>query len=451
MNSSGSYRVVKSRYGALKVFANDIGAVTHSLLMYGEWAENEISFLKHFIEPASVVLDIGAYIGSHTLAFANTVGPNGRVIAIEAQPETFELLKENIALNSEVLTEDVVQVYHAIAGSTLGQIRIPAIDARVEGSFGSASLVGTLERPEDLESGSASIAAVEALTIDSLQVSKCDLIKIDVEGLEHLVLQGGLRTLENCRPVVYCECNSLAAGLKAAEVLRGTRYKTFAHVVDAFNPNNFLNAAGNIFGEAREVALVGVPLEHRDRMSGLSIRPFEMLLELENADDLALALLNKPQYQSEVLRLSRAAETGGVAFLDNYRRLQDESAELRELKLAKEPDRDLSQLHAWLTERDAAIKDLQTWVVERDAAIADLQTLIQAGQRELTDRQNQVEGLTRQAVALAVEIGAKDREVARLNALIADLCSSRSWKITRPLRWTSEKLFSWRREWDSNR
>ena len=62
-----------------------------------------------------------------------------------------------------------------------------------------------------------------------------------------------------------------------------------------------------------------------------------MLLDLETADDLALALLNKPQYDPEVLRSSAAAKSGGVAYLDQVvanrlevERLDNETKALRE-------------------------------------------------------------------------------------------------------------------------
>src|SRR4051794_33133529 len=98
MEGKSSVDVVHARYGTMAVFLKDTGAATKSLLKYGEWAENEISFLHHFVEKGSTVVDVGAYIGTHTLAFANFVGAQGRVIAIEAQPATFGLLQRNIAM-----------------------------------------------------------------------------------------------------------------------------------------------------------------------------------------------------------------------------------------------------------------------------------------------------------------------------------------------------------------
>ena len=46
------------------------------------------------------VIDVGAHIGLYTIIGSKRVGSDGRVIAIEAYPENFELLKKNAKLNN---------------------------------------------------------------------------------------------------------------------------------------------------------------------------------------------------------------------------------------------------------------------------------------------------------------------------------------------------------------
>jgi predicted methyltransferase len=48
---------------------------------------HEDEILKHFRpESGDIVLDIGAHIGYYTIIASKRVGPNGKVIAIEADP-----------------------------------------------------------------------------------------------------------------------------------------------------------------------------------------------------------------------------------------------------------------------------------------------------------------------------------------------------------------------------
>jgi hypothetical protein len=43
------------------------------------------------------------------------------------------------------------------------------------------------------------------ITLDAMNLSRVDLIKIDVEGMEVEVLQGAQRTIESCHPVILVE------------------------------------------------------------------------------------------------------------------------------------------------------------------------------------------------------------------------------------------------------
>src|SRR5919108_6579842 len=60
--------------------------------------ENEI--MKYFSpNEGDTVVDIGAHIGLYSLIAAKRVGPSGKVIAIEPDPENFKILKKNLLLN----------------------------------------------------------------------------------------------------------------------------------------------------------------------------------------------------------------------------------------------------------------------------------------------------------------------------------------------------------------
>ena len=338
MGHNQLFESVDSRYGRLTIFSNDSGAVTRSLLLYGEWAENELSFLRFLIDEAATVVDVGAYIGTHALAFSRFIGPVGRVIAFEPQKNAFEILKRNIEGNGA----DNVRLEHAAVSSQSGEARIPSIDISRMESFGSASLQGVLSPAGTSASRERAVAqadevSVRVTTIDDLKLDSCALIKIDVEGVEDSVLRGAAETIRRNQPFVYAECNSLADGLKAWEILKSQGQRVWAHVVSAYNPDNFHREGSNVFGGAKEVALVAAAGANIERIERYRPRSCEMLLDLETADDLALALLNKPQYDPEVLRSSAAAKSGGVAYLDQVvanrlevERLDNETKALRE-------------------------------------------------------------------------------------------------------------------------
>src|SRR5687768_378891 len=61
---------------------------------------DEEMFLRDLVGPGDTVIDVGANIGSITLALADAVGPSGRILSIEPHPRLFRSLTANIARNN---------------------------------------------------------------------------------------------------------------------------------------------------------------------------------------------------------------------------------------------------------------------------------------------------------------------------------------------------------------
>jgi FkbM family methyltransferase len=280
-----------ARRGPMMFFCNDRGALTASLRAYGEWAENEIAFCGRFIQPGETVLDVGAYIGTHALAFAECVGPSGQVHSFEAQPASFVLLAHNLAACGLAQVSAVnAAVSHAMAGPS---ILLDEIEIDTSRSYGSAAIGGV--------PGRCAQVPVPVVALDALDLQSCALIKIDVEGMEEQVLRGAERLLTVCTPIVYAECNAVDAGARVASVLRAAGYEVWMHLVDAYNPHNWRANPVNIFGNSREAALVGVPPRHRGTIRSLRTGERENFFEIRTLDDMVAGMLLKPQYPREIL------------------------------------------------------------------------------------------------------------------------------------------------------
>jgi FkbM family methyltransferase len=63
------------------------------------WDAAEVAFLVRNLRPGDVFLDIGAHVGFSSLIASTLVGAGGSVVAIEANPVSFEWLDHNIRLN----------------------------------------------------------------------------------------------------------------------------------------------------------------------------------------------------------------------------------------------------------------------------------------------------------------------------------------------------------------
>jgi FkbM family methyltransferase len=131
------------------------------------------------------VIDIGAHIGRYTITSSKQVGNTGKVVAIEADPDNFQLLKRNIAFNN--LT-NVLPLNYAVFSE---RTKIKLYEQSASAKYNSVMLTRAAETKNYVE--------VKADTLDSILklngVNRVDWIKIDVEGAEFEVLKGSTKTL----------------------------------------------------------------------------------------------------------------------------------------------------------------------------------------------------------------------------------------------------------------
>jgi hypothetical protein len=101
-------------------------------------------------------------------------------------------------------------------------------------------------------------ASVPVLTLDGLGLNSCRLLKIDVEGMELDVLQGGAALVETTRPIIYVENNDVARSPALIAWLLARGYHLHWHLSRFFNPANFFANPDNVFGELCDLNMIAV-------------------------------------------------------------------------------------------------------------------------------------------------------------------------------------------------
>jgi FkbM family methyltransferase len=280
---SSFQNVVDTRYGRMFYLPED-DPIGRSLATYGEWAEVEIQVLSAFIGLGSTVVDVGANIGTHTLAFSRRVGSHGSVRAFEPQRTVFELLERTLAAND---CKNVTAV-RAGVGRSSGEMFVPTIDYSAHVNVGGVSLHRSKGEGDEGEERTP----IQAL--DDLALEACHLVKIDAEGMEEDVLVGMAGTIHRLRPVLYVECNTVDIGAAIFRAIDWPDYRLFLVRTAAYNPANHRRQTKNLFGVACESSFLCVPAESLDLMPSGS--PLIEVLPATTIQELAEQLLATPRY-----------------------------------------------------------------------------------------------------------------------------------------------------------
>lgn len=200
----GGYAAV-ARTGAL-----DAGpgrrAFEAAYLGYKRFVEaGAVARLRRHVAPGSTVIDVGANIGYFTRAFAEWVGPEGRVLAVEPEPRNVASLRRRLR---KAGLDGRVEVLEGVAAERSGAFRL-AVNPTHPGDH---------KLSEDgVEVQGWSIDDL----IDQRPGRRVSFIKIDVQGAEDQVIAGAERLLARDLPTLLVEIDAaaMAAMGQSAEAL----------------------------------------------------------------------------------------------------------------------------------------------------------------------------------------------------------------------------------------
>ena len=190
-----TYRLAKKN--TLKLHAN-----MHD---YNDWKaywgiiEHERENLYKLAESAEMVIDMGTNNGWVLMNIASIIAKNnGFVYGFEPFPDTYKRCMQNI--KSSGITN--AQVFNLGCGETENSFEMEVV---FEGNSGQNRIVEKTEK----EPGKKMVQ-VNVTTLDKQlgNIKKIDLIKIDVEGFEHYVLNGAANTLLKMKPTLMVEIDN---------------------------------------------------------------------------------------------------------------------------------------------------------------------------------------------------------------------------------------------------
>jgi FkbM family methyltransferase len=177
-----------------------------SLARWTPYLESEMSGLRSLVPPGSVCIDVGSAADLYTTVLSRLAGPAGQVHSIEPLPfahlmwarllnarKVGNVRHHCLALGAEARTEPMnvpYSWYGLVTGRSYLMRQAGGPDSNAE-FVGQIPVMVTVERLDDF-------CAREA-------ISRIDFVKIDVEGAELQVLEGGREVIETHRPTILIE------------------------------------------------------------------------------------------------------------------------------------------------------------------------------------------------------------------------------------------------------
>lgn len=197
---AGRYEVLSVRSGALAGALLEVDVRKQRDMIAGTYESGVQAVLAQHVGPGETAFDVGAHLGFFTLLLARLVGRDGEVVSVEPDPFMGPRLESNLRKNDA----GNVTVVKAAVGTVARERRF---------SPGAGGGVGHLAQDGEIQ--------VAGTTLDELAESfgPPTLVKVDVEGGEIEVLEGGSGLLANHKTVFVVEVHDEQVQSKAQKLL----------------------------------------------------------------------------------------------------------------------------------------------------------------------------------------------------------------------------------------
>lgn len=169
--------------------------ITLTISEHGSWEGHLVNLYYRLLKKDSVVIDIGANIGYHSVHFGKIVGGNGKVFSFEPQKLIYDILSANILKNglSNIVSQHNFGLSSKERMMYLSNIEDVSYDNGMI-NFGGVKLIDD-----------ATSSQIRVKSLDEIFHGNVDFIKVDIEGMESEVIQGADKTIKKSLPIIFIE------------------------------------------------------------------------------------------------------------------------------------------------------------------------------------------------------------------------------------------------------
>lgn len=228
-------KTINTKFGKIVININD-QFIGKSFLNQKYWGLQDVEIISKIVEfkckkkNKIVFYDVGANIGTHSIALSNIFKNKIVIRAFEAQSNIYEMFNQSIRINNL----NNIELYHnAVSDKNDEIIKIDLPDYSKHNNFGGLELFKPFQNSDNAQMQKTGIFEdVKTIKLDIFN-EEVDFIKIDVEGMENLVLKGSENLIVNHRPFLFMEL--LKSKLEdITDFFKDKDYTIYSKGMDAF-------------------------------------------------------------------------------------------------------------------------------------------------------------------------------------------------------------------------
>ena len=246
--------IVNNDNGTFVVDIRDL--IGNYIAANGVWEIHIQDFYSRFIKSDDIIVDAGANLGYLTVQFAKLCK---KVFAFEPQSYVFNQLCANVLFNN---LSEKVSTYRLALGDEESMGQLWSIDKEDFGDGNNFQVWNWggrgLEWEDSYHKSTGEVREedkVSIVTLDSLKLKKCDIIKLDVQGYEWQLIKGGKKTIQNNLPLILLESNPERSKYdkKVLDFLKDLGYSNYRYLINTNEDCILINRNSDRYTQAIDI------------------------------------------------------------------------------------------------------------------------------------------------------------------------------------------------------
>jgi FkbM family methyltransferase len=225
-----SFEITTTPYGNYLV--NEYDLIGNYILRAKTWEPHLVEFYHSIIDKEDICIDAGANLGFHAVQFGYRCK---KVYAFEPQLLVFNQLCSNILFND---LNEIIIPFRKGLGNKEETKQMWSIEKEDFGNeiynWGGRGLEFESSFHKSEEGEYREEDQVELITLDSLNIPYCNLIKIDIQGYEYFAFQGAQKLVNDNKPIILLESAPSRSefDVKVLEYLQELGYENYRYYIN---------------------------------------------------------------------------------------------------------------------------------------------------------------------------------------------------------------------------